>query len=271
MIPSPGETSATEPMLAPFTDHPATAAILCDLDGTLAEIVARPELTRISDRIRVALARIADRYAATVVVTGRRATVARRIVGVQKLTYIGNHGFELLLPNAPEPRPAPELGALARAAGVFAGTLDPAELERAGLRLEDKGPIIALHWRGAPDELAAEGLAEDIAGTAERSELVVASGPQGPGAATADQRRQGFRDRIPAARDGRDGGPLRRRRSHRSRCLPGARPAPGRGTPGDRAEDRHPLAGGPGRDRRRSGSHRVRSGRPVPLLVTLAG
>ena len=62
----------------------------------------------------VALARIADRYAATVVVTGRRATVARRIVGIQKLTYIGNHGFELLLPNAPEPRPAPELGALAR-------------------------------------------------------------------------------------------------------------------------------------------------------------
>lgn len=176
MIPSPGETSATEPMLAPFTDHPATAAILCDLDGTLAEIVARPELTRISDRIRVALARIADRYAATVVVTGRRATVARRIVGVQKLTYIGNHGFELLLPNAPEPRPAPELGALARAAGVFAGTLDPAELERAGLRLEDKGPIIALHWRGAPDELAAEGLAEVIAGTAERSELVAHRG-----------------------------------------------------------------------------------------------
>lgn len=176
MIPRPGETSATEPKLAPFTDDPAAAAILCDLDGTLAEIVARPELTRVSDRVRVALARIADRYAATVVVTGRRATVARKIVGIQKLTYIGNHGYELLLPNAPESRPAPELGDLAQRAGVFAATLDPTELERAGLRLEDKGPIVALHWRGARDELAAAGMAEDIAAAAERSGLVAHHG-----------------------------------------------------------------------------------------------
>jgi len=163
-------------MLAPFTDDPAAAAILCDLDGTLAEIVERPELTRVSERVRVALARIADRYAATVVVTGRRAAVARRIVGIQKLTYIGNHGFELLMPNAPGPRPAPELGDLARRAGVFAATLEPAELERAGLRLEDKGPIVAMHWRGARDELAAAALAEDIAAVAERSELVTHRG-----------------------------------------------------------------------------------------------
>ena len=176
MIQGPVGTDGFEAALAPLVADPSEAAILCDLDGTLAEIVARPELTMISDRVRVALARIADRYAATVIVTGRRATVARRIVGVQKLTYIGNHGFELLLPNAPEPRPAPELGALGRRAGVFAGTLDPSELERAGLRLEDKGPIIALHWRGAPDEHVAAGLADEIAGTAERSELVAHRG-----------------------------------------------------------------------------------------------
>ena len=109
---TPVPIAAIEPLLA----EPASAAVLCDLDGTLAPIVERPELARVPDAARVALARIADRYALTAVVSGRRATVAREIVGLEKLTYIGNHGFELLLPNAPEARSAPELGSRGRVA-----------------------------------------------------------------------------------------------------------------------------------------------------------
>jgi len=176
VIPAPGETEPFEPLLEPLAEDPAAAVVLCDLDGTLAEIVARPELTRITDAVRVALARIADRYAETAVVTGRPATVARSIIGIQKLTYIGNHGFELLLPNAPEPRAAPELGADAQLAGRYAAGIDPAELERTGLRVEDKGPIVALHWRGVTDEAAAEERAEAIAADAEREGLVIHRG-----------------------------------------------------------------------------------------------
>ncbi len=163
-------------MLEPLHGDPGAAAVLCDLDGTLAEIVERPEQTRVEDRVRVALARIADRYAMTAVVTGRRAIVARTIVGIQKLTYIGNHGFELLLPNAPVARAAPELGDLAGAAGRFASELDPAALESAGLRVEDKGPIVALHWRGSRDEHLAEGRAAEIAEEAELAGLVIHRG-----------------------------------------------------------------------------------------------
>ena len=176
MIPTSGEPDAFEPLLAPLVADPAAAAVLCDLDGTLAEIVARPELTRITDGVRQALARIADRYAETAVVTGRPATVARSIVGLEKLTYIGNHGFELLLPNAPEPRAAPELGGKADLAGRFAAGIDPAELERTGLRLEDKGAIVAIHWRGVTDEATAEERAGAIAAAAEREGLVVHHG-----------------------------------------------------------------------------------------------
>ncbi len=162
--------------VAPLHADPAAAAVLCDLDGTLAPIVARPELARVPDAARVALARIADRYAIAAVVSGRRATVAREIVGIQKLHYIGNHGFELLLPNSPESRPAPELGPHGREAAGFAARLDPGELDRAGLRVEDKGPIVALHWRGAADEGAAEQLAERIAAAAEGQGLVIHRG-----------------------------------------------------------------------------------------------
>ena len=40
-----------------------------------------------------------------------------------------------------------------------------------GLRQEDKGPIQALHWRGAEDEAAAESRAHEIANDAGRAGL----------------------------------------------------------------------------------------------------
>ena len=47
----------------------------------------------------------------------------------------------------------------------FATAHDSMELRRLRVRLEDKGPIAAFHWRGAPDEDAArtwlEGLAQE--------------------------------------------------------------------------------------------------------------
>jgi trehalose 6-phosphate phosphatase len=176
VITGPEPDAETASVLRPLIAEPAAAAVLCDLDGTLAEIAPRPELTRVGEGARRALARIADRYALTAVVTGRRATVARSIVAIQKLTYIGNHGFELLLPGAPEVRPAPELGADGAIAADFARGIDPAALEGAGLRLEDKGPIVALHWRGAADEEAAEAEAERIATEAEQSGIVIHRG-----------------------------------------------------------------------------------------------
>ena len=51
-------------------------------------------------------------------------------------------------------------------------SLDRTQLERAGIRTEDKGVIVALHWRGAPDEGAAESLAHEIASEAEWQGLV---------------------------------------------------------------------------------------------------
>jgi len=168
----PGGPAAIAPLLA----DPAAAAVLCDLDGTLAPIVDRPELARVPDAARVALARIADRFALTAVVSGRRAAVARGIVGLEKLVYIGNHGFELLLPGAPEARAAPELGPHGRDAATFAAGFDRSELDAVGLRVEDKGPIVALHWRGAADEVGAAALAERLAAAAAAAGLVLHRG-----------------------------------------------------------------------------------------------
>jgi trehalose 6-phosphate phosphatase len=92
--------------------------------------------------------------------------VAREIVGIGELTYAGNHGYELLPPGEDEARPAPELRDVAGDAAAYVMGLDGAELDAAGIRVEDKGPIVALHWRGAPDESAAEALTESVAADA---------------------------------------------------------------------------------------------------------
>ncbi len=146
--------------LAPLLDAPAASAVLSDLDGTLAPIVARPELVEVSSRARSALERIASRYGLCAVVTGRQPENAREIVGLDQLTYAGNHGFELLDPRASRSTPSPELvGREDAAAGFLADAADREAMVRAGVRLEDKGPIVALHWRGADDEEVAERVA----------------------------------------------------------------------------------------------------------------
>lgn len=157
--------------IAPLAAEPLRAGAFFDLDGTLAPIVGRPEEASVPDRTRELIGRIAERYGIAGVVTGRQAAEARRILGLDQLTYIGNHGYELLMPGEEESEPAPALVGHEGAAAEFAAGLDPAELEAAGLRTEDKAAIFALHWRGADDAAGAEAEAMRIAEAAEAAGL----------------------------------------------------------------------------------------------------
>jgi trehalose 6-phosphate phosphatase len=149
--------------LAPLRADPARAAVLTDVDGTLAPIVARAEEAAVPAAAREALARLGERYGLVGCVSGRRAEEARRLVGLDALAYAGNHGLELLLPGDPAPRADPSVAGQETAASEFLAGIDPGGLAAAGLRVEDKGPIQALHWRGAADETHAEGQAHQIA------------------------------------------------------------------------------------------------------------
>jgi trehalose 6-phosphate phosphatase len=158
-------------LLAPLRDDPAHAAILTDVDGTLAGIVERPEQTAVPEAAREALARLASRFALVGAVSGRRASVARELVGLEGIAYSGNHGLELLPADGGDLRLDPCLEGRERAAADHLAGLGPESLRSAGLRIEDKGPIQALHWRGAPDEDAAEARAGEIAAGAEDAGL----------------------------------------------------------------------------------------------------
>ena len=159
-------------LVAPLREHPSETAILCDVDGTLAPIVDDPAAASVPESTREALRAVAERYGLVACITGRPALEARLIVGVEGIIYAGNHGLELLEPRSGAVSLDPAVGDRARAAADFVGTLAALELAELGLRIEDKGPIQAIHWRGAPDEDEAEARARDLAGEAEAVDLV---------------------------------------------------------------------------------------------------
>jgi trehalose 6-phosphate phosphatase len=159
-------------LLEPLRAEPHASAILCDVDGTLAPIAARPEESAVPEDTREALSRLAERFALVACISGRRAADARRLVGIPGLVYVGNHGFEVLHPGESQPRLDPAAATRAAATRSFVEGLNAARLDVAGIRVEDKGPIQALHWRGAPSQAAAKLQADEVAALARARGLV---------------------------------------------------------------------------------------------------
>ena len=153
--------------LRPLTAAPERAAVFCDIDGTLAPIVRRAEEAKVLTGAPGLLATLARRYRLVACVSGRSAAEARRLVGVGAIAYAGSHGAELLEPGSTDPTVIPAFAEWEDRVKGFVAERDTSELRRLGVRIEDKGPIAALHWRGVADEDAARVQLEQTAAQAE--------------------------------------------------------------------------------------------------------
>jgi trehalose 6-phosphate phosphatase len=149
--------------LAPLRANPARAAIFLDIDGTLAPIAAQPSDAHVPETTRQLLTQLARRYGMVACVSGRRASEARAMVSIGAISYLGSHGAELLRAGWTEPVLDPRLEDWVRRVQDFARQADASELRRWRIRLEDKGAIVAFHWRGAPDEEAARAAIDALA------------------------------------------------------------------------------------------------------------
>ena len=132
-------------LLASLTESPGEAAILLDVDGTLAPIVARPELASVPEKTRAELKRLVARYALVACISGRTGEDAARVVGVAGAVYVGVHGLEL----------APEAERWRGPLREFAESVD--------WPVEDKGLAIVFHYRQAEDEEAALAVLRGVA------------------------------------------------------------------------------------------------------------
>lgn len=139
-----------------FRSEPERAAVLLDVDGTLAPIVERPEDSAVPDEARTEVERLAGHYGLVACVSGRPAADARRLVGVEGIEYVGVHGLEA----DPEARRyAPQLEAFAERIAW------PWTVENKG------GVTLSFHYRGAEDEQEATRQATDVARAAEEAGL----------------------------------------------------------------------------------------------------
>ncbi len=137
---------------------PETSAILLDVDGTLAPIVAHPDLTRVPSRTLEIVEDLAERYALVACVSGRQTREVARLVPVAGVQYIGNHGFERLVGDTLQWAEGaadwvPIVASTCQAIGPIAAEV--------GAWVEDKGATLSIHLREAPDvELARAVLVE---------------------------------------------------------------------------------------------------------------
>ena len=143
-----------ESLLAPLAAAPERSALVFDVDGTLSPIVARPELSYVPEETKGELRRLSVRYRLVACVSGRAGEDARRVVGVEGIRYVGNHGLEL------DPRAEELAGAIAR----FRDSVS--------WPVEDKTLSLSYHYREAPDEAAARAELEEVAARARAAGLI---------------------------------------------------------------------------------------------------
>lgn len=123
-------------------------ALVSDFDGTLSPIVNDPDRALPDPRAVPLLAKLRDHLLSVAVLSGRAVEDLAQRVGVSGLVFIGNHGFERLQDGKiiiPE-HAKPYQKAVEKAAEKISRNLLP------GMRVENKGITLSVHYRQAEDE-----------------------------------------------------------------------------------------------------------------------
>jgi trehalose 6-phosphate phosphatase len=135
---------------------PGRSGLVLDFDGVLAPIVADPTTSALPDRVAASLERLAGRLGLVAIISGRPVTFLVERVGLAGVPLLGSYGmvesWDGVRQIAPE---AQEWLAPVREAGR---TLRELLVGSPGIRVEEKSVSVAVHWRQAPDHVAAADL-----------------------------------------------------------------------------------------------------------------
>ncbi len=158
--------------LRPLLSH-KPFAILSDIDGTLAPIVPNPEDARISSRARDALLQLTGQGVLVAFVTGRAPEKARELVAIPGAFIASNHGLNVEADGKTQtPDEVQQYAGWARQV-----IRDASALRVRGVIVEDKGPVVAFHYRTAESESEARAaIADFVSGSAAAAHFQVHEG-----------------------------------------------------------------------------------------------
>lgn len=127
-------------------------ALLLDYDGTLAPIAPHPDLATLSPELKNVLYKLSnhsDVYVA--VISGRSVDNVKKMVGIEGITYAGNHGLEILHPDGSKfvhPMPIE----FEEKVSLLLKSLQDSVC-RDGAWVENKGALLTFHYRETPAHL----------------------------------------------------------------------------------------------------------------------
>lgn len=126
-----------------------------DYDGTLAPIAPHPDLAILPPETKNVLLRLsnqADVYIA--IISGRNVDNVKKMVGIEGITYAGNHGLEILHPDGSKfVHPMP-IEFEDKVSGLLKALQD--SVCKNGAWVENKGALLTFHYRETPVELREE-------------------------------------------------------------------------------------------------------------------
>lgn len=83
-----------------YVGHYQKLALLLDYDGTLAPIAPHPDLATMPQETKNVLQRLSNHSDVFVaIISGRSVDNVKQMVGIDGITYAGNHGLEILHPD----------------------------------------------------------------------------------------------------------------------------------------------------------------------------
>lgn len=141
-----GAPLAPEPHKFPFS----RTCLFLDVDGTLVDIVPRPQDVHVDDELLVLLSRLQFTLGGAVaLISGRPLEELDRLFAPLRLPMAGIHGFERRSVQGEVHRPtvAPSRLDMARDRLAELASAHP------GVLVEDKRSALALHFRGAPQAM----------------------------------------------------------------------------------------------------------------------
>jgi len=156
-------------LIASLAQRPERAGLIMDFDGVLAPIVDDPGDSRLLPGTAELIADLAGAFALVALVSGRPVAFLAERAPLPGVALLGAYGVEtqrdgqrLVLPEVERFR-----GTVAQATAELHRRFDAVQ----GIRVEDKGLAVAVHWRQADDEPAARHLVQDAV-----AELVASTG-----------------------------------------------------------------------------------------------
>ncbi|XP_050562115.1 uncharacterized protein LOC118264944 isoform X2 [Spodoptera frugiperda] len=135
--------------LSKYIGYTQKLALLLDYDGTLAPIAPHPDLATLPLETKHTLQRLSnmsDVYIA--IISGRNVDNVKNMVGIEGITYAGNHGLEILHPDGSKfvhPMPMELQDAVVDLLKAL-----QEQVCKDGAWVENKGALLTFHYRETP-------------------------------------------------------------------------------------------------------------------------